>query len=369
MRTKLLLLCLIAGTAFAQETTTTQQTDAGPSTVLTAATQYPRRIVVEENTGMWCGFCPRGIVGLKNLKAKYPGKCITIAVHYNDEFQISAGYKYSYMPYLKQYAKGFPFCWLNRQLSGDPYDDADYDVSYLLGLGCSIDYTLQLSYDETSKTVTGTVTTTSANDLSNVTYKTAFVVIEDGVKTTENQSNYYANGRYGAMGGFEKMGSYVSGLVMDDVARGIFSTWEGDVCTPSNIKALDPVQYTYSFKLPETVKDPQNVRIAAMLINSGTKEILNAAEVNLKDATTGIGNATAAPAITARATADGNISVESQEPIKGTATLVSVDGKTLATTAVEGTHAVLPANNARGICFVKVVWGNHILTTKVAVGK
>ena len=41
-----------------------------------------RTSVVEELTGTWCGWCPRGHVGLENLKKTFGDKVITLAGHY-----------------------------------------------------------------------------------------------------------------------------------------------------------------------------------------------------------------------------------------------------------------------------------------------
>ena len=40
-----------------------------------------RKIVVEEYTAMWCGYCPRGIALMENLAKTYPDDFIGIAVH------------------------------------------------------------------------------------------------------------------------------------------------------------------------------------------------------------------------------------------------------------------------------------------------
>lgn len=39
-----------------------------------------RNVVVEEGTGTWCGYCPRGTVAIKRMNEKYPDQFIGIAV-------------------------------------------------------------------------------------------------------------------------------------------------------------------------------------------------------------------------------------------------------------------------------------------------
>ncbi|GEM_PF-599223 len=47
-----------------------------------------RRTVMEEFTGCWCGYCPRGFAGIKTLYNYYPEKFIAISVHYADPMDI-----------------------------------------------------------------------------------------------------------------------------------------------------------------------------------------------------------------------------------------------------------------------------------------
>ena len=48
---------------------------------------YPYKVVVEEGTATWCGFCPRGIVGVQEMKKKYPDSFIGIAAHRDDPLE------------------------------------------------------------------------------------------------------------------------------------------------------------------------------------------------------------------------------------------------------------------------------------------
>ena len=42
---------------------------------------YTRRIVAEEVTGVWCGYCIRGIVAMREMKEFYGDSFLGIAVH------------------------------------------------------------------------------------------------------------------------------------------------------------------------------------------------------------------------------------------------------------------------------------------------
>ncbi|MGN0220898.1 MAG: hypothetical protein ACI4BA_02080, partial [Prevotella sp.] len=64
--------------------------DAGNVVVTKKA--MDRVSLVEEITGTWCGYCPRGIVGLKNLKRDLGDKVITVAGHFPSDISSADAY-------------------------------------------------------------------------------------------------------------------------------------------------------------------------------------------------------------------------------------------------------------------------------------
>src|SRR5437868_4663852 len=40
-----------------------------------------RRILIEEYTGYWCGFCVRGALGIELLKKRFPGQVLAVSLH------------------------------------------------------------------------------------------------------------------------------------------------------------------------------------------------------------------------------------------------------------------------------------------------
>jgi thiol-disulfide isomerase/thioredoxin len=83
--------------------------------LLALAESYPRKVVMEEFTGTWCGWCPRGMAGIECLQRDYPDDFIAIAVHGGDTFEPE-----TYTPILNS-ASGFPSALINRVVEADPY--------------------------------------------------------------------------------------------------------------------------------------------------------------------------------------------------------------------------------------------------------
>lgn len=66
-----------------------------------ASESYPRRMVMEEATATWCGWCPQGIVAIDGLKRDFPDNFLAIAIHgngdkmaYIDEYGLQVRSKY-----------------------------------------------------------------------------------------------------------------------------------------------------------------------------------------------------------------------------------------------------------------------------------
>ena len=95
-----------------------------------------RTSVVEELTGTWCGWCPRGHVGLENLKKTFGDKVITLAGHYTfgeNAVDPMNCYEYNQNDVFGNYGvvanqlssylggSGLPGAMFDRLLSADPY--------------------------------------------------------------------------------------------------------------------------------------------------------------------------------------------------------------------------------------------------------
>jgi len=90
---------------------------------------YPRKVVMEESTSSWCGWCPRVAVAIKNLKRDFPNDFIGIAVH-GPEGSGNPNTSETYAPLLNE-VPGYPAALMNRITIVDPYHglgDKDYGI-------------------------------------------------------------------------------------------------------------------------------------------------------------------------------------------------------------------------------------------------
>ena len=90
--------------------------DDNPATVYTVAylTEYPKhKPLMEEYTGTWCGWCPRGMVAMEAMTEIYGDDFVGVAWHNSDPMQITNSYPNE--------VNGFPHFFLDRVIEGDPY--------------------------------------------------------------------------------------------------------------------------------------------------------------------------------------------------------------------------------------------------------
>lgn len=321
---------------------------------------FMRRVVAEEGTGTWCGWCPRGLVGLQLMKELYGEQFIPISIHGGDALEVE-----SYKP-LTGKMTGFPDCFVNRKIEGDPFDNIEGMIKQEIAIDNHVSYIMDATYSADTTQVTVVASMVADSKLENPNYYTAFAVVEDSV-TGYVQTNYYHDNENGYMYGWEKKGEKVSDVVYNDLARGIFSSYTGDLCTPETMETGETYKYTYTFTLPSNVKDKKNVRIIGLLIDSSKGYIINAYDATPKVAT-GIHQVTATPAYAFK-TSDSQLKV--MLPCsKNTCSLVALyspDGQLISSRTTNEASLSLSIAGLKGIYFVKINNGSNSQTIKVCL--
>ena len=245
------------------------------------ARSYVRNVVCEEHTGTWCGWCPRGIAAFDYMKEKYGDRFIGISIHSNDQMQYTGS---NYTPLTSVYLSSAPSGIIDRKPSCyTQMNKSDVEQIFLNeSQQCIAEVKANAIYDATTNRITVNTDTEFGYDFSGAEYRLSYIVLEDQLGKYM-QANYYAGGNNGAMSGWETKGSTVAWMY-DDVLREQFPAFDGKFGSiPSTVVGGQTYKYTYSFTLPSTVKNPNNVRIAVLILDPTTvpAEVVNAVQTRL----------------------------------------------------------------------------------------
>lgn len=242
----------------------------------------PNRIVVaEEATGTWCQWCPRGAVFMEYMEAKYAGNFVAIAVH-NKDPMANKYYDSSFAFVIS----GYPSATIDRVSDIDP---SNLEADFLVRIGILPAAKMELTgdYDAVKKELKVSVNTEFLKAVAGSSYKLAVVLTENGVTGTTfgyNQSNAYAGGKKGVMGGFELKGSPVpaSEMTYQMVARTIVPAFGGKTnAYPASVTVGQKVVNDFIIPIDPTW-NINNVMANALLIES-TGKIDNGAKRKAMD--------------------------------------------------------------------------------------
>ena len=273
----------------------TAYSNSGQGFIITLKEQMPVTPVIEEFTGTWCGWCPRGIVGMDKVHEAYGDQVVQIAAHAGDIMEISA-----YSDVINTYASGYPTSTTDRQFSADPsfssLKNALNSSFNRVALG-AIELSAEWETAEQKTVIFNTTTRFSFTDYKDQ-YAIAFVLVEDGLTGTGSswaQQNYYSGQSTGGdMTWWNQQGSPVTGISFNHVAVAGWNVKNG-VNGSVNPDIDADIEQKYSFKGSisgnSLIQDKTKLRAVALLIDRSTGNVENAAQSEIEDFATAISSA------------------------------------------------------------------------------
>ncbi|MCH5224724.1 MAG: Omp28-related outer membrane protein [Muribaculaceae bacterium] len=241
--------------------------------------------LVEEYTGLWCGWCTRGYLAMEMIGEIYGNNAVAIAYHNGDPMEVTQNYPVR--------VPGYPSASVNRNPAVDPYYGSDDVTEFGISndIAASID---EMTVGEINLRATlseGIITVESATrfiqDFTNANYEVGYVLVSNGLTNpTWAQANYYSGA-----GGYE--GSYlqeltewpdpVAGLVFNDVAIDVSAMNGIANSIPASITNGQEYPNTFTFNIigNELVQNTDNLIVAAFVIDKTTGLIVNANKCDL----------------------------------------------------------------------------------------
>lgn len=245
---------------------------------------YQRNVVIEEFTGTWCGWCPRGIVTMEAIREKYPdGGLIPVAVHGYDNKDPMLSETYISVNSNFNTHSVYPNSILNRQYAVQSLEleevEEVYNALKEVPAVANIEAT---AWYEPEGYVNVDTKTTFALDYTDADerYAISIGITEDNVGPYD-QENYFSNSGV-ECGGWEKLGSSVP-TIYNDVAR-VLSTYEGlKNSIPANVTAREEYSLNKRIIVKKKVDNVENLNVVVYLINKETLEIENVTTVKNKN--------------------------------------------------------------------------------------
>lgn len=308
--------------------TASEGSAVGTGSLITVSAIPPVVPVIEEFTGTWCGWCPRGTVYMQKAHEQYGDQVVLIAVHSGDPMEVD-----EYSSVIDAYGDGYPDAIINRSINCDP-SSIPYYLPYRFNQPTQGKIDLAAEWEDQSKTAIrfSTKSTFGYSD-NDGQYGVALVLVEDGLSGTTSrwaQSNYY-DGRSDSdenMSFWLTAGDPVTGLEYNHVAVAAWNTLDGAEL-PSTFQANVPIDYSFTGDISSNtiIQDKTKLKAVALLIDRVSGNIVNAAQCAIGDfgasiADIGISDNT----VVARFSVDGR---QLSAPRKGLNIVKTADGRAM----------------------------------------
>ena len=253
------------------------------------------RVLLEEYTGTWCGWCIRGLVGMELLSESFGEEFMGVAYHYGDPMQtINPNLYPNDIP-------GFPVAFVERTYQIDPFYGfgntsagiiSDIETFSNMDVNADLEVTAHwTSEDKTSIAVD--VSSYFIEDEEDATYALEIMLLANdlyGTGSTWNQENYYAGytayARDPYLGSWVKQPETITGIHFNDVL--LATTRPITNSLPKTIVAYEDYIYNYTLDLnrlprPALVQNKDNLRFVVIIVDTQTGKAINANRCYIND--------------------------------------------------------------------------------------
>lgn len=251
-----------------------------------------RRVLIEEATGTWCGWCPRGEVALRYIQEDFGDYVVPIAVHgspapgagtepmENEHIVFATG---SFPGF-----GGFPNIMVEREGWFSFGSSADLEPHFFDNIGVDPIAKMELGadWDDASRTLKVSLANVFNQDV-NGGYALDVLLVEDDVTGTTaayNQVNYYSGGAQGPLDGYENLPNPIpaADMVYDHVSRGSMTTFQFHDLPSTAFTSGDKYVANFEMVLPAEYDETQLHLVGTISNSDGT--INNVFDVTLQEA-------------------------------------------------------------------------------------
>lgn len=292
-------LLTLAATTTADSNPLNNSYEKPVSVLASVPTKY---VVVEERTGTWCGWCPRGAVGMAYLEQE--PEFIGVAVHSNDPMEVQ---NYDFLINTYMDGGGFPGAMFDRDNESGFSSIAslfdEFNIRKAYAAPCEVK-NLAVNINSSTNEINISSETEWFGDIHG-DYRLSCVIVEDDVIGTTSswfQSNAYAGGVNGpqqfpsnvnngfdfasaqnpadptGFGGYDHVARYLSS---GDLLGDVNSLPNGEIPMGTYSYTFDPIP-------ANVVNNMTKAQAIVMVVDKYTGDILNAKKIPLISAPTSI---------------------------------------------------------------------------------
>jgi thiol-disulfide isomerase/thioredoxin len=250
----------------------------------------PKKVLFEEFTGTWCGWCPDGMVQLKEIMSGIDG-IIPVAIHVRDTMEIQEGKALS-----EFYRPAYPEAMIDRVLwPKEPKVTVSRSegawgqfIQQALNMPAPLMIDMEYVFLPEARELMVTINTTFVDYAIPGDFRVHLLIIEDNVSDTHeafNQANYYSGSERYADHPYYDLPRYIPGYVHHFLLRQAPSGAWG---TPDVISAApnpgDMFSHTYKLGLADFY-DLNEISLIAFVSRHGAtpaeRNIINVSEMRL----------------------------------------------------------------------------------------
>lgn len=245
--------------------------------------QAPRKVILEDFTGTWCGFCPRGKTVMEQCIASYPNT-IGMTVHNGDGLANTYSNAIDNGLSISGYPSGaidrFAFGGSSVAISTSSWKSK---IATRMASTSPVEVTFSSTYNSSTRALSVTVNAkfvgTASGDM-----RINCVLAEDGIVTSNDpQHNYMGQGCMAAdpSSPWYNYPCDIANYVHDGVARVNLAndSWGTAGVIPNSVTAGQTFSKTFTYTVPSSWK-PNNLYIIAFVSKYGAaanaREIMNA---------------------------------------------------------------------------------------------
>lgn len=241
--------------------------------------EFTRKVLIEEHTGTWCGWCPLANETMGKLTSTQ--KVIGVGIHYNDEM---AAMDKVFNPLKSKYGyPAFPSGMVNRRksIAGTTFIMGEQEWKV------NVDDILQNPKSTTGLAIESSVAGKEITVLAHVSVKTATTdVYGIGMYLVENdvagypQANYASRNQQFAKYEAFNLPTMINDIKHKNVARDAVAPLIGGYEIPAAaLQKGKTFRKLFKITIPSTVLKPENLRLVGFITNRKDNQIINAQEV------------------------------------------------------------------------------------------